>query len=315
MVKTKNEILLTFQRISILILLVFSMDFLIGSGLEWLYFRQKTGTSARITFGIDSTRADLLILGSSGATHHYVPSVFKEVLNLSTYNAGKDGIDVLYTNAILKIILKRYSPKIIILNVTPYEFTNYAGYERLSVLLPYCFRHPELKEILYLRGNSERLKIISHTYPYNSSFLTILKGVFYTNPDTIIDNGYVALFKKIDPVQSKVQAIAHYIDLDPIRINAMNEILELCKKKGISFYLSMSPIYYYNNEGSVVLKKIEEISGKAEIPFLNLVNDNRFKGETNLFQDNGHMNHLGAVEYSNIVADYILEDLLKKKQD
>ena len=64
----------TFIFLTILIML----DFSIGSILQYFYFKQKSGLLYRTTYSLDSTRADLLVLGSSTATHHYNSEIFEK---------------------------------------------------------------------------------------------------------------------------------------------------------------------------------------------------------------------------------------------
>jgi hypothetical protein len=310
-----SQVLITIKKITFFFVILIILDFLIGYGVEYLYFKQKSGTHARMTFAIESTTADLLILGSSSASHHYIPEVFKETLNLTTYNAGYDGTNILYVEAVFKIIINRYSPRIIILNITPDELSNFPGYNRLSVLLPYCKKYPELKEKIFRNRKYERLKLFSHIYPYNSTVLTNLKGIFIKESDQNFNNGYVPLYRTLDTTKLMPQYKSNYSELDPGHLNALQEIIKLCKEKNIQLYLFISPIFNYCNNESVSIKKIIEISAANGIKYKSYLTDERFKGHTALFQDNGHMNHAGANLYSKIISGYILNDLDRQREN
>ena len=98
-------------------------------------------------------------------------------MKLSFYNAGRDGNFMFYHLAVLKGVLNRYSPKIVILDFVAEEFAqNQYSYDRLSSLLPYYKSHPEMRSIINLKSKYEKIKLLSQIYPYNSLMLTIAVG-------------------------------------------------------------------------------------------------------------------------------------------
>ncbi|HEY5369695.1 MAG TPA: hypothetical protein VIJ75_11955 [Hanamia sp.] len=198
MKESKNtDIKKLFLSIGIFTIVCFCLDFVIGTILNKLYFKQQSGLQYRTTYAIEKTNAEVIVLGSSRANHHYVPAVFENILHYSFYNAGKDGSSIFYNYAILKGILKRYKPRIIVLEILKEELGfEKEWYDRLSELLPYYATHPEIRSIILLKSRSERLKLISKIYPYNSSLLTILIGNTELNKKRRMDlEGYVPLFK------------------------------------------------------------------------------------------------------------------------
>ena len=108
-----------FLNITIVFTIVFVLDLSIGRTLRYFYFKESSGLHYRTTFSMDSTKANILIFGSSRATHHYVPEVFESSLKDSYYNTGRDGNGIFYQLAVLRSILKRYNPKVIILDYYP----------------------------------------------------------------------------------------------------------------------------------------------------------------------------------------------------
>ena len=114
-IKLKRNVYLFFAvKLSILIVTLVVLDYTIGSLLNLFYFKQKSGTLYRTTYSLEKTNADFIIFGSSTANHNYYPQLFQKRFNMSCYNTGRDGISVFYQYAVLKAILKRYSPKIVI---------------------------------------------------------------------------------------------------------------------------------------------------------------------------------------------------------
>ena len=101
-------------NIALVLSVVFILDFTIGKTLRYYYFKESSGTHFRTTYAIEKTNADILIFGSSRANHHYVPAIFEDSLKMKFYNTGRDGNGIFFQLAVLKSILKRYTPKIII---------------------------------------------------------------------------------------------------------------------------------------------------------------------------------------------------------
>ena len=146
--------------------IIFLLDFSTGSLLKYLYFHQNSGWLYRSSYAIDSTQAEIVIFGSSTANHHYNPDIFEKRMGMSTFNAGKDGQAIFYHYAILKGMLKRYSPRIVILDFNVGEFEkDQRSYDRISSLLPYYENHPEIRSIILLKSPYEKYKLISKIYP------------------------------------------------------------------------------------------------------------------------------------------------------
>ena len=181
-------------RLALFVLVLGVLDFVLGTVLRRLYYSQTTGLFAETTYVVDHMQAPVVIVGSSRALHHYVPSVMRGPLGLSCYNAGRDGQSVLFSAAILEQIFARYRPKIVILdlNVRDLEHDSKA-YDRLSELLPYVREHESFRRYADLRGPFERVKLLSRTYPFNSMILSIVQHNIARSLGARRDSGYIPL--------------------------------------------------------------------------------------------------------------------------
>jgi len=296
-----------FFKFLLIVAVIFFCDKGIGMVLKHFYFSQESGTSYRTTYSIDSTLADILVFGSSRANHSYVPEIFEERFSSAFYNTGKDGNFVLYNYAIFKAIIKRYNPKLIIIDINPAEL-NYSAteYERLAALLPYYQANPEIKEIVKLRGPFEKIKNLSAIYPYNSLIFLIAMGNLESNkirkPDI---KGYVPLNKimkieKIDTVNNSFGTI------DENKINALKDIISTCQQKNIDLLFVYSPVWsiIQNNSDNELLSGLCSQRG---IRYLNLSNDSAFVNNPEYFADINHLNHEGAKLFTNMLIDKILQ--------
>jgi hypothetical protein len=240
----KNQYLRFIINLLILFLIVIILDRTGGAISKHLYFTQVAGANYRSTYSMDSTKADILVFGSSRANHHYVPEIFEDSLKMSFYNTGRDGNFLLYNFAVFKTIIKRYSPKIIILDINADElYYNDQNYDRLSSLLPYYYTHPEIQSIVKLRGPYEKYKFLSAIYPFNSSLLTIITGNLEINKKRKVDRkGYVPLSNLI-----KATTLIRLKDipakLDTTNIAAVKYMSNVCKLKNILLLFVQSPLY------------------------------------------------------------------------
>ena len=120
-------------KLVLFICLLIGADALIGKGLKQMYFQQQGEDYYYTTKTLDLQDSTLLILGSSRARNHYNPRIFRDSLGMSCYNAGRSGCFLVYQSAQLDLILDRYVPKVIVLEVTPYDMNPGEG-ERGLVL-------------------------------------------------------------------------------------------------------------------------------------------------------------------------------------
>src|SRR5689334_2310832 len=110
----KNKYRYFFVKLLTLFVILFVLDYVCGAVLHYFYFRQSSGWNYRTTYSMEKTTDSLLIFGSSRAVQQYHPEVLEKRLNLSYYNCGRDGNFMLYNYAVLRSVLKRHSPKMII---------------------------------------------------------------------------------------------------------------------------------------------------------------------------------------------------------
>lgn len=306
-VRDRNPYECFFFKFIVLFIFVFVSDFLLGNLLSYYYFKQKRGADYLTTYSIDSTKADLLIFGSSRASHHYQPSIFENHLNLTCFNVGRDGSFIFYHYAVLKAILKRYSPKIIILDFNDGEFSkNESDYDRISVLLPYYKSHPEMRSMIELKSPYEKLKLLSKIYPYNSSLLIIAGGnAIFSKKKREDINGYIPLTRVWDDSIKNQNPPVKY-EIDTTKVKIYESFITDCLSSNVKLYVSCSPhfIKYTHKDYSILLA--QEIAKKYNVKFLYHLQDSVFINNSKLFADPLHLNDKGAQLFSTNVADSIL---------
>ena len=303
----KKGYLYLFIKLAAFLLLAFFFDLIIGGIFNKFYFRQTSGWEYRTKYSIEDTKADILIFGASRAQQQYNPVYFEERMQQTCYNVGRDGEPIFYYYAVLKAILSRHLPKIIILDIENSVFKeSQSSYDRISILLPFYKSHPEMRSIINLRSPNEKFKLQSNIYPYNSMLLKIVKGnIKSSNKEKEDINGYLPLLRSLNEPVRTVDLSKPY-NLDSNKLNSYKAFINDCKKANIKLYIINSP-YYFNSIGKDISMEIaKDIAHKNSIDFIDLSKDEFFLKSPQLFDDTVHVNMAGSKIFTNKVIDSVI---------
>ncbi len=305
--KIKYNLIKSFLfKLSACLLVVFIVDFMIGTLLKKYYFKQKYGYDAMTTYCIEKANAKMLVFGSSRAMDIFDPDIFEKKMGVSCYNVGRVGEPVFYHYAILQCVLKRYKPNMVILSFDAGNFSkNQDSYDRITALLPYYSDHPEIRTVVNLKGPYERLKLLSHIYPYNSLVLPIISGYSVQSKIKYMhNNGFIPLNKTFTGPLPTFDYSAEK-EMDTVKINSYKAFIEQCIKSGIQLYIACPP-YMINSIGTdqsiIIAKKIAKEYG---INFFDYSRDSFFINKPGLFADFRHLNKTGAGLFCNMIIDRI----------
>jgi len=285
------------------------VDFSVGYFAKRIYFDQKTGKQARITYSINKASSDIMIFGSSHANRHYVPEIFENQLNKSSYNAGVQGQGIIFHTALLKMILKRNKPELIILNIDyNWLYKNKSNYDRLSDLHPYYWDNRNIiKPVISQNSKFSDLKLLFKSYQMNSTLVHALRYSISPQKDY---NGYLPLNGELGNTDKlnldKVKISSQNQEIDVNFKNAFENFIITAKNNNINLVIAISPFLEnrdLNKEKSYV--QMKAIANKEKIPVFNLFNDSLFQSRPQLFNDRSHLNHKGATEFSKHVSELI----------
>jgi hypothetical protein len=310
----KSSLIHFTKNIIIFVIVIFTLDRVFGFALEKFYFSLKTGQFAQNTYALDKASPDILIFGSSRALHHYSSKILSKKLNLSIYNAGRDGQFLPFYCASQEVILERKIPKIIILDVNIWELgPNESKYFKLSTLLPYVNEHPLLKKYTAEISEYENLKLISKTYPYNS---TLLISVYdYINSDKLPqdDRGYYPLVRTVSEKEFKIYKVNQEtynqkrakqdIKIDKKAVAYYRQFLKKTADLNIKTFVIISPTILKepNSEEKSLLAEIAK--EYKNVTFLDYTSDTLYNNKYQLFADEFHLNNIGADMFSeNLVS-------------
>jgi len=302
------QVIKQYRYLLLFILLSVLLDRLIGEALRYLYFNQKSGSQYKTIYVTTKTKADVLVFGSSKAHYHYTPDIFSSRLGKSFYNAGSDGQNIFFHLALNKIILNRYKPEVIILDIIPNELEyQQASYERMAALLPYYKDYKEIRPIIDMNGSFERIKLLSGIYPFNSNILTIAMGnlgVGFTERDDACGSGKLnrvmdtSMVKESDYGNRKRKIV-----VDPQKISAFEDFILNTRAHGVELYVVISPIYGLTEAGNVC-GPLFDITDKYRVRVFNFISDEGLQNHR-YYADINHLNAEGAAIFSGMVADSI----------
>lgn len=284
------------------------MDFAFGFVFSWLRSHAKGGSTANCEYIANRATDDIIILGSSRATHHYIPQIIEDSLGMSCYNCGEEGNGVVLAYGRLKMLTERYKPKLVLYELTP-------GYD-------YGTKEPNNKYLGCLRAyyDKDGIREIFDDFDDELSWLK-MKSKMYQNtgrllPD-IADNiiyrdnmkGYAPLYGKMNTSNKNNpinQASPIPTGIDSLKLSYVEKVVRLCQESNISLYFFISPMYESKDNDKSFYEPALSICKEYDIPIYNYLYNPSLCDNSIYFQDNVHMNDSGAVTYTQLLIKEVL---------
>ncbi len=291
-----------------LLLTLALLDRLFADGLEALLRDQIVGPYAQADAIVERARPQLLVLGSSRAQRHYVPSILRKSMGKVCLNGGRDGQGLPYSTGLLHLALKRYTPELVILDLGNADLVrDPSSTMRVSSLSPYYHRHPDLAPYLEVRGDHELLKLRCRCYAYNSKVVDLLRYRLlpFLTPDD--DSGYIPVegrMTSLPPVASG-PSLAQPVSPELVELLAVS--LRECREKQIKFLGVFSPSYVDDSK-CTSRRVLEDLLKENGFAWLDFTNNSDFAGRPELFSDPRHLNHEGAELFTTLLSQRLREE-------
>lgn len=295
------------KKFFLFLLLIILLDQVFGKILEKAYF----SVPRKLTYALNESKEDILIFGSSRANRHYNPAIFEEKLGLTCFNNGLDGRNIFYNYALLATAAERYTPMVVILDLIDGDYSQAGSNwntDRLNVLLPYYGHDKYVDEVINLRSDYEKVKLLSALYPYNSAIVDIVKTRLLKKDLSFGYHGYL-------PAHSVggIKREMNFMDLggswtvDSLKISYLQKFINICNDKGIIMIIILSPWYCQETFNAPLL---EEIANKNHIRFWNYTFHKEFLDKS-LFYDESHLNELGSSKFTEMIAARIQNEIFQ----
>lgn len=150
-----------FLKLFIFFCFAIVVDFAFGKSMASLQKTGKGGTTYRDNYIMNECKEEILIMGSSRASHHYISKIMSDSLKTSVYNAGRDGNGIILNYGFLLEILKRYKPNTIIYELTPRFDWIQGDNDRYLPHLRNVYNSPEIKDLFNDVNPTEKYKMLS----------------------------------------------------------------------------------------------------------------------------------------------------------
>lgn len=275
------------------------LDMIVGKSIIWMSLHAKSGDYGKNRYVCFQSLERCLIFGSSRAHYHYNTSVIKDSLGLSCFNCGRDGAGIIQNYAKLKIIKKRYNPKLIIYDAfPPVDILTHSDNHRDLDLLRLYADEEIIRDIIVEVDNSEKIKMISNLYRVNGKFHNIIKDYLVVS-QLNETNGFYANNSSMDYL--KIANPPKYrLMYDSLKIHFMEEFIKECFPAKV--VISISPIWYGMNQDE--LTPLKDLCAKYNVALVNFSDSPSYLHNDKLFYDGAHLNAKGA--------NYFSRDLVKK---
>lgn len=288
----------------LLLALIVATDRTLGKLIEYYFFTEKQGDSAVTTHGVLYAREDILIFGSSRASHHYIADLICRKTGLSCYNLGRDGMKMKYYETLLKAVLSHHTPKIVILdlNMTDFEVENDEEERLMTVFLPYINKNREVHDLIYKESKKEySLANISTLYRVNSLPLSILQHRLGLGQKQF--NGYEPLVGAMPHIARAQHVENNGYKESKGKLAAFENFVKETQSRKIKLYVMVSPgmkTYKYNS-----IQTANHILSQYKLTAYNY--SDLFKPEAyNMFYDGAHLNDEGAKAFTSaIIATHL----------
>lgn len=290
-----KSVLLFLLKVGIFLLALIIVDRALGRALAYMGEHAKGGYVGHHVYVTDKANEDILIFGSSRAIHHYNPQIISDSLGMTCYNCGQDGNGIVLFYGLWQMIKERYQPKMIIYDVNTgfdlYEGesdTKYLGWLRMD------YDRPGVKQIFVDVEPTEKYKMLSMLYQYNSKFMQNITD--YVHPIFEIEgNGFLPLKGEMDQLKIREEREEKLVkQVDSIKLEFIGKLIE--ESKGVELIFVASPMWYETNETDY--KPIRDICEQKGISFIDFSDADKYVHQNNWFKDGTHLNARGADEFT-----------------
>lgn len=296
----KRNIQFTVMAIALMISL-FLLDFSTGKLGDYIITKlpDNSGQIAKEVYRMDRLNTDIVILGSSRGLHHYVTIPLKDSINQYTkgsytaFNASIRGKAIDCNSCAAESIMDRYAPKLLIFEVSEYEFSGDYINTDMDFLAPLYTSNRFAKQYIDSLVWGKKIKYFSGFYRYNWKIPQIASSFFLKNEAT----GY-------EPIFHVMEEIPEFQMESPVEINKFSlhhffRVLQTAKEKDINLIVVTSPWFRPGINNTA----LPNFCAQYDIPYIDMSNLELFNAHPELFQDPKHLNDKGAHIFTGILFD------------
>jgi hypothetical protein len=258
---------------------------------------------------------DVVVFGSSVALNSINTKVLEDSIGLRSFNAASNGQTLFYHLVVMKSMLQRHAPKMILLGINSDDFSTDDRGERFKFLTPYYNMGFDEIDKSFEQDATEKVLMKSNLYRYNTIWWRILLYQFIT-PGEVGEQGFIA--KPIPPSFPTLKTVEFDTTHVTERRRAeLTEFISICKARGITL-IFFNPPNFLNKidyEHFNIHKELVEIAENLGIIYFDDTQHPLFLSHPEYFYDNEHLNKDGAAVYTSLMINRLKHlDIVRKNE-
>lgn len=288
-------------RILLFFAIVAVIDWGYGQTCDFLFGHAIGGENKTIITTCEDQSANVLIMGSSRARHHYVSSIIEASIGCPVYNAGFDGNGIILMSGFYDLLSARHRPNLILYEVTPaFDINVYSeddGCKRyLKYLRPY-YNVDSVRKLFQRVAPDDIVKNKFGLYRYNSSIVDLLQDCFFVGQ--YCPNGFIPLQGEMSNENRPAKGDSKSV-MDTIKMNVMYDFVSKLLSDNVQLIFVVSPKYGVTS--SSTFQPIKDLCKEMNIEFWDYYADTSFVSNMSYFKEPMHLNEYGAEAYSRKIA-------------
>ena len=308
---------LSFLQIIVKSVLILICTFFIYNILNYMFLNKDVFRNESF-HSLPEDTLDIVVLGSSNAQYSYVPEFTYLDNGLYSYVLGSACQPIKVSYQMLKETLKTQSPKLVVLEVyTTMPISSVCGDDSCYVLAGYQMRGKEREETFNYLDSSKAEEynnefINNHNNWRNITSLDELKPLDENKVDTTsIDTSFGFIFNWMGHDYTNKWFPNVYeedldVQLDSEDLQALNDILALCKENDIELLLYKTPIDSISQEDQSYLHKVWQWADENDVKYIDFIELAPKLGlYINEYTDSIHAYMNGAGVMTNYIDDFI----------
>ena len=253
------------------------------------------GQLAKDNYRLHRLDTDVVIIGSSRGSHHYVSQQLGDSLDayfgkhLSLYNAAISAKFANSNSCAAEAIIARYRPQLVIYDISEDQFFS-SQVADIEFSAPFYWKDTIVHRYLDGIGLKERILMKSSIYRYNGKVFRIASTFL---APTAVDDGYEPKYgTNIDTTKARKKAKASMPtkELDNYTLNNFENVLKKYSSAKVPLVIVSSPKFRPKDNN----KRLAAICDKYGIPFIDFYDTPYFNNHPELFYDGNHLNDHGA---------------------
>lgn len=297
----KKEITRFWSAVFVILVLLVIIDVSVGVIADRAMSKlpDYSGQLSKDNFRLHRLHTDIVIIGSSRGSHHYVTAQLSDSIDAfmgkhyTIYNAAIDGKFANSNSCAAESIIARYHPKLVIYDISEGQLRSLSVAADIEFSSPFYWTDSIVHRYLDNISLKEKILMKSSLYRYNGKLFRIMSSFLIVNQ---VDDGYEPLYgTTIDTAKLTQSKNKKSIEkLNPYSTNNFTNVLRKYQKSGVPLVIACSP--HFRPSGNN--QELEKLCSIYQIPFIDMYDINAFNDHPEFFKDAGHLNDDGAHVYT-----------------